>query len=179
MKPKTKWMLGTMQVIAWITFVGICIKTGAMMVSFGISLAVNPDATKNLYEKLNLSNLYNYSIGHYVVFFSMIVALSAFKAYIFYMVIQIFQKINFVNPFSEAVSVLISGIGYIALAIGIGTVFANAYRDWLAQQGVSFPDVQAYLGGGAEFLLLGGIIFMIAEVFKRGIEIQTENELTV
>jgi hypothetical protein len=44
---------------------------------------------------------------------------------------------------------------------------------------VSFPDLQAYLGGGAEFLLLGGIIFMIAEVFKRGIEIQTENELTV
>jgi hypothetical protein len=44
---------------------------------------------------------------------------------------------------------------------------------------VSFPDLQAYVGGAAEFLLLGGIIFMIAEVFKRGIEIQTENELTV
>ena len=179
MKPKTKWMMGAMQFIAWIIFIGICIKTGAMMFSFFVSLAKNPEATKNLYERLDLSDLYKYSIGQYVVFVSIIIVLSASKAHLFYLLIRIFSKINFIHPFSKTVSSLISTIGYVALGIGVVTVLANTYREWLAKQGVSFPDLQAYLGGGAEFLLLGGIIFMLAEVFKRGIEIQTENELTV
>jgi Protein of unknown function (DUF2975) len=179
MKPKTKWMLGAMQFIAWIIFIGLCIKTGAMMFSFFISLAKNPEATKNLYESLDLSDLYQYSIGQYVVFVSIIIVLSASKAHLFYLIIRIFSKINLIHPFSKAVSSLISTIGYVALGIGIVTVLTFSYRDWLANQGVSFPDLQAYLGGGAEYLLLGGIIFMISEVFKRGIEIQTENELTV
>jgi len=179
MKPRTKWMLGAMQFIAWITFIGLCIKTGALMVSFFVSMSVNPVAARDLFEKLDLSDLHRFSIGHYVGLVSVIIILCAAKAQIFYQIIRIFRKINFVHPFSKDVSSLISGIGYVALGVGVLTVITNSYRDWLIKQGVAFPDLQAYLGGGAEFLLLGGIIFMIAEVFKRGIEIQTENELTV
>lgn len=42
------------------------------------------------------------------------------------------------------------------------------------------PDVQ-YLGlGGADvWLFMGVSLFVIAQIFKRGIEIQSENELTV
>jgi hypothetical protein len=179
MKPKTKWMLGAMQVIAWITFIGLSIKTGALIVSFFVSLAVNPVATKDLYEKLDLSDLYRYSIVIYVAIVSIIIILTAAKAHIFYQIIRIFKKINFVHPFSQDVSSIISSIGYVALGIGLLTVVTNSYRDWLMKQGVSFPDLQTYMGGGGEYLLLGGIIFMIAEVFKRGIELQTENDLTV
>lgn len=35
------------------------------------------------------------------------------------------------------------------------------------------------LRGGPEFIYFGGIIFIMAQVFKRGLEIQTENELTI
>jgi len=59
------------------------------------------------------------------------------------------------------------------------TATANKYCDWLTKKGVTFPDLQPVLSGAGEFLLLGAIIFIIAQVFKRGIEIQTENELTV
>jgi hypothetical protein len=93
--------------------------------------------------------------------------------------VKIFLKINLVKPFSEDVSRLISGIGYVALGIGILEQIVNKNCDWLAKQGVALPDLQSVLGRGGEFLLLGGIIFIIAQVFKRGIEIQTENELTV
>ena len=95
------------------------------------------------------------------------------------MVINIFLKINFVQPFSAGVSFLISKIGQVALGIGVFTLVALSYITWLTKKGVTFPDLQQYLGGAGEFLLLGGFIFIIAQVFKRGIEIQSENELTV
>ena len=51
--------------------------------------------------------------------------------------------------------------------------------EWLSTKGVSFPDMDPYLGAGTEFLLFAGVIVFIAQVFKRGIEIQSEHELTV
>jgi hypothetical protein len=110
---------------------------------------------------------------------SLIIALSALKAYIFYLVIKIFLKLNLHKPFSTEVSVLISRISHVALEIGIITLIANGYCEWVIKRGVGLPDLGAYLNGAVEFLLLGGIIFLIAQIFKKGIEIQSENELTV
>lgn len=48
------------------------------------------------------------------------------------------------------------------------------------QQEVKMPDVQTLNIGGADVWLFMGItLFIIAQIFKRGIEIQSENELTV
>nr|WP_294935419.1 DUF2975 domain-containing protein [uncultured Flavobacterium sp.] len=179
MKTKTKQILSVMHVIAWIIFLGLCIKTGAILYSTFVSLYINPVGAQNLHLGLDLSGLYNFDKGHYVSLVLFIVLLSALKALIFYLLIKIFLKINFVHPFSTEVSVLISRISYIALSIGILTLIANSYCDWLTKGGISFPDLADYLGGAGEFLLLGGIVFMIAQVFKRGMEIQSENELTV
>jgi len=42
------------------------------------------------------------------------------------------------------------------------------------------PDTQhLHLGGADVWLFMGVILFVIAQIFKRGIEIQRENELTV
>ena len=179
MKSNTKQVLTILKVIAWIIFIGVCIKTGVVLYSFLVSLFLNPDATANLHMGLNLTDLYNYNIWNYVGVVSLIIFLLALKAYIFYLVIKVFEKINFVQPFSIEVSLLISRIATVAIEIGIITAISNSYIKWLAKKGVAFPNLQDYLGGGMEFLLLGGIIFMIAQVFKRGIEIQNENDLTV
>jgi len=179
MKPTTKLILTILHVIAWIIFLGLCIKTGAFLYSFFVTLVINPEGAKNLYMGLNLSSLYNFDIGDYAIVASLIIILSGSKAFLFYLVIKIFLKINLVAPFSKDVSLLISRIGYLALGIGILTLEANKYCDWLSKKGVGFPDLQSVLGGAGEFLLLGAVIFIISQVFKRGIEIQTENELTV
>jgi hypothetical protein len=47
-------------------------------------------------------------------------------------------------------------------------------------QGVQIPDIQALRLAGADVWLYMGItLLVIAQIFKRGIEIQTENELTL
>ena len=50
----------------------------------------------------------------------------------------------------------------------------------LVKKGVNMPDIQyLHLGGADVWLFMGVILFVIAQIFKRGIEIQTENELTI
>jgi hypothetical protein len=66
-----------------------------------------------------------------------------------------------------------------ALVIGLISIVANRYCDWLSKKGVDTSQASQYLDGGSEFMLLGGIIYIIALVFKKGIELQSEIDLTV
>lgn len=175
----TKQILRIMNILVWVVFIGSCIQTGAILYSFFVSLFINQEGSKNLYMGLNLSELYNYSIRQYVTMVLYIICLSALKAFIAYLVIKIFLKINFVHPFSTTVTALITKIGYVASGIGILALIGTAYSEWLIKRGVRLPPLHYYLGDAAVFLFFGGIIFIIALVFKRGIEIQSENELTV
>lgn len=178
MKKKTHELLLVMQVLTWFIFIGLCIKTGAILISFFVSEFINPAAAINLYLGLNLSSLKEFSNMHYSIIVLLTIMLSVLKAFMFYVVIKIFLKLNLVQPFSTDVSLLIKRISYVALVIGLLGVIATEYAKWLTKQGVSLNALPENTGG-AEYLFFAGIIFIISLVFKRGIEIQTENELTV
>lgn len=179
MKPNTQLMLRILHVFSWCIYVGLLIKTGALAYSSVISLFPNSMASNDLYLGLTLSKLLEFSRPGYVSLSFLLVVLTGLKAYIFHLVIKIFVKIDFTTPFSRTVSNLISRISYVAFAIVLLTWTGAGYAEWLEHRGVNLPNLEDYLGGGDEFLLLAGIIFIIAQVFKRGIEMQAENELTV
>lgn len=179
MKSRTKQILATLHILCWIIFIGLCIKTGAILYSAFVSIAINPGAAKNIYLGLDLAELYNFGIPNYIALVSLVIVTTALKAYIFYVAIRIFLKINYSHPFSQPVAALITKISYVALSIGILILAGNGYADWLTKNEVSFPPLNGHLGGGGEFIFFAGVIFFIAQVFKKGIEIQTENELTV
>jgi hypothetical protein len=58
MKIATKQVLRILHVIAWIIFLGLCIKTGSILYSFFVSLFINTIAAKNIHMGLDLSDLY-------------------------------------------------------------------------------------------------------------------------
>lgn len=179
MRTSTKQILTFMNIVFWVVFIGLLIKTGAFLFSFGATL-LNPQAAKNFYDGLDLSGLRAYSFRHYINLVSLLVFLSGLKAYMAYLVIRIFSTINFQHPFSTDVASRIEKISYVALGTGFLTVLAVGYSKWLiTKTGTLSFDVLRELGGSAEFIFLAGIIFMIAQVFKRGIELQSENELTI
>ena len=179
MKSQTQLILRILHVLSWCIYVGLLIKTGALAYSSVVSLFPESAASHNLYLGLNLSKLLEFSKPDYVSLSFVLVVLTGLKAYIFQLVIAIFAKINFVNPFSQTVSNLIFRISFVAFAIVLLTWTGAGYAEWLTKRGVDFPDLNDYLSGGDEFLLFAGIVFIIAQVFKRGIEIQAENDLTV
>tara|TARA_R110002020_G_scaffold261331_1_gene475666 strand:- start:2001 stop:2543 length:543 start_codon:yes stop_codon:yes gene_type:complete len=180
MKTKTKQILGVLKVVSWIIFFGLCIQTGAIIFTFIYSF-FNPIVAQNLYLGLDLSNLYNAEIGSYSYIVSSLIILSGLKAYMFFLVVKIFLIINFQNPFKIEIASLIARISYIAFAVWILSVVSNFYMGWLIKNGIGISDVglQKYMGGSSEFFFLGLIVFAISQIFKRGIELQSENELTI
>ena len=84
------------------------------------------------------------------------------------------------QPFSKEVGRFIFKISYVALLIGLFSWWGVKYAEWLVKQGVKMPDIEYLRLGGADvWLFMSVTLFVIAQIFKRGIEIQTENELTV
>lgn len=181
MKTNTKTMLKITKILSWIIFIGLCIQTGALLFSYFVSIFINSMGSQNLHPGLNLSELYNNSKTHYTILVLLMVLLSALKAYIFYFIVKIFLKINLANPFSNEIYSLIVKISYIALTIGILAVIGEKYCEWLISKAINLPvlNLEQYIGGKSEFLFMAAIIFVIAQIFKRGIEIQSENELTI
>jgi hypothetical protein len=93
--------------------------------------------------------------------------------------IRIFLKINLVQPFSREVSKLITQISYVAFQIGVAIILASGFFKGMIKRGYDLDQVPQLVGNGFEFLLMAALLIAIGMIFKRGVEIQDENELTV
>lgn len=170
----TRQILSVMQVITWIAYIGLCIKTGAILISFGVSF-VNPEAAKNIYKGLDLDSLRQVNFTYYVALVSFMVAILMMKAHVFYLVTRILSKITLANPFKMDVAKILEKVSYVLLGTWIVGMLSNAYTSWLLKRtGEVFNS-----GSTDDFLFMAGLVFIISQVFKRGVEIQSENELTV
>ena len=176
---KTQLILSIMNVIFWITFIGLCIKAGAFTFSFIVSLFVNVAASKDLYLGLDLSSLSVLGSFHYITIALAIIVTSVLKAYIAYLAVKISMKLRLAQPFHFKISALIAKISYAALAAAVFQISAQAYYNALLETGAQLPPIQLQIGEGGGFLFLAGIIFIISQIFKRGLEIQSENDLTI
>lgn len=180
MKTNTKQILNVLSVVSWITFIGLCIQTGTIIFNFIYSFS-NPLVAENFDSGLDLTNLYNSNIGMYSYIVSFLIILSGLKAYIFFLVIRIFLTVNFKEPFKTKLASLITSISYLAFTVWALSVVSNSSAANLVDKGIdlSVMDLQKYIGGSSEFFFLGMILFIISQIFKRGIELQSENELTI
>ncbi|MFM7629587.1 MAG: DUF2975 domain-containing protein [Algoriphagus sp.] len=179
---KEKWTqqptLMLITVIIWSIFIGLCVQAGTLLFTFSYSF-FNPIVAQDLYEGLNLYALLQQEVWFYGGIVTLILSIAILKAQLFFTMIRIFLKIDLIHPFSEKISKLISKLSYIAFEIGIFILITNSYKSWLIKRGFDVTSVQAFLSGTFEYFLLSALIFAIAQVFKRGVEIQAENELTV
>lgn len=175
-------MLKLLYVLSWILFIGICIEAGVFIVHALIVLVFNPESTKHLWQQADLSNLYQYDTGHYLVVMVFMIITAVMRSILFYLIVKILheKKLNMAQPFNKEVTNFIRNVSYLALGIGLFSYWGVKYAAWLVRQGVQMPDIQALRLAGADVWLFMGItLLVIAQIFKRGIEIQTENELTV
>ena len=178
-KNKTKLILSIMNVLFWIAFIGLCIQTGTILFSFLIGMMGNQAVTESLYLKLDLTALYKLGLFHYLNIGLILVIITGLKSYIAYFAIKISAKLNLEQPFNEAAYRLISKISYFILIIGILQVCAQSYYEGLMREGFVLNQLSSYFTDGDEMIFSAGVVFIIAQVFKRGLEIQSENELTI
>jgi len=173
-KTRTEQILTVMHILAWVAFIGLMVEAGAILVSYGVS-CVNPEAAKNLYSGLNLYNLRQINFWHYTLSVSFMVALSILKSLVSLQVIKTLSKFNLKNPFTMEVASRLEKISYVAFTTWLVTMLSNVHTWWLMK-------ITGELHGNwisGEFIFMVGLVFIISQVFKRGVEIQSENELTV
>jgi hypothetical protein len=173
-KSRTEQILMVMYVLAWIAFIGLCIKTGAILISYGVSL-VYPASAKNLFNELDLDKLRQFSFLNYSLTVTLMFAYVGMKANMIYLVIKSLSKVNLSNPFTFEMANLLEKISYVQAGIWAIAMFSNAYTSWLMKRAGTFA---AELSSG-EFLFMAGLVFIISQIFKRGVELQSENDLTI
>jgi len=178
MSKRTDFLLKVLNVIAWIVFIGLCIESAALIFNFTYSMH-KPIVAHNIYKGLDLSGLQAKNFAHFIGLMSFIVTISTLKAYLFYLVVKIFLKLNFVKPFSIEIAKLIENISFEVFSIAIVGAVARQYTKRLMNSGYDISNAQEYWNDTGAFLIMAATIYVIAQVFKKGIELQNENDLTV
>jgi hypothetical protein len=165
-------------VICWILFLGLLVDAGIIISHTIFALFINP---KNA-TYLGLKSVYDSDNGYFVVITTLMSIVAIMKALLFYVIIHFFhqKKLDFARPFNEELGKFISKISYLSLGIGLFSYWGQKHSKWLGEQGFTLPEVQELKIGGADvWLFMGVTLLVIAQIIKKGIEIQSENELTV
>jgi hypothetical protein len=167
-----------LHLVAWIIFVGLSIEAGGLIVNFFFSL-YKPEVVQNLYQKLDLKEMYENSKSAFFGIYSFILFLSILKSCLFYTLIQLMQKMDLTKPFNDFVSTKILQISYYTLSIGLISSVGSQFAKNLMHRGIAIDNLNQFWTDSQAFILMGAVIYIIATIFKKGVEIQNENDLTV
>ncbi|WP_373521285.1 DUF2975 domain-containing protein [Aquiflexum sp.] len=178
MSKTNNFVFKVLLIVAWAIFVGLCIEAGGLLVNFFFSL-YRPEFVQNLYQKLDLKKMYEDSKLVFFATYSLILSISILKAYLFYIVIRLMHKMDLSKPFNTFVSHQILQMSYYTLSIGLLGYIANQFAKNLMKHGFVTNNLNQFWADNQAFILMGAVIYIIATIFKKGVDIQNENDLTV
>ena len=178
MSKTNNFVFWAVYIVAWIIFVGLSIEAGGLVVNFFFSL-YKPELVQNLYQKLDLSEMYKASRLAFFGIYSFILIISILKACLFYIVIRLMHKMDLSKPFNTFVAQQISQISYYTLSIGLLSHIARQLTKNLMHHGFVNDNLNQFWEDSQAFILMGAVVYIIATIFKKGVDIQNENDLTV
>jgi hypothetical protein len=165
-------------VIVWVIFVGLCIEAGGLLVNFIFSV-FKPEFVGNLYQKLDLSKMYGQSQLAFFGMYGFLLVVAILKAMLFYILIVLLYKLDLSNPFSSYVANKIKNIAYYTFSIGIISLIAMQVAKDLLDHGYETDKLNRFWEDGEAFILMAAVVYVISQIFNRGVELQNENDLTV
>ena len=181
-KITTKQVLKVLYVLSWIIFVGLCVEAGGIIFNAIFTMTMNPLSARQFWEGIDLSALFEFDKGQFLVETLLMSIVGILKAILFYLIVKILhdKKLDLAQPFNLDLKRFIANMAWLALGIGLFSQWGAGYTKWLVSKEITMPDIQILQFGGADvWLFMGIILFVIAQIFKRGIEIQSENDLTI
>ena len=161
---KTKRLLIILNVLTWIVFVALLIKAGAMLFLYGYSL-IKPEVAGHLYKGLNMLDLRQTNFLRYSLLSLGYAAIPGLQAYIAHIMIGIFTKMNLESPFTLDTADRLRTISLLILGLWVATFLTKLFDGTLSLT--------------TDYLFMAGLTFLISEIFRRGVDMQSEQELTV
>lgn len=175
-------VLKVLYVLSWLIFIGVSIEAGGIIVNAIMVMTGNLNIAKNFWGHIDLSGLYTYDRVYFIVITFVMALVAVLKAIIFYLLIKLLhdKKLSLAKPFNKEVGSFLFFISYLCLAIGLFSAIGSNYTTRLIEQLVQMPSPEKLkIGGNDGWVFMGVALYVIAQIFKRGIELQSENELTV
>jgi hypothetical protein len=122
-----------------------------------------------------------YNLNKWVFFgvYGFILVISILKACLFYVVIKLLYKLDLTKPFNSYVAGQIKNISYYTLSIGLISYMAQQTTKNLPHYGFEIDTLNQFWADSQAWILMAAVIYVIATIFSRGVEIQNENDLTV
>lgn len=178
MSQTDKIVFTALKIISWMIFTGLSIEAGGLIVNFFFSI-YRPEIVENLYQKLDLSEMYGQSKLAFFGMYGFILFISVLKAVLFYTVVRLVSKIDLSKPFNNFVSSQISQISYYTLSVGLLSYIGRQSAKSLEHHGFVTDNLDQFWADSQAFILMAAVIYVIATIFKKGIALQAENDLTV
>lgn len=184
MSKGTDFLFKVLNVLAWIIFIGLCIESGGLIVNAFVSIFINPLASSKFWGGMNLYELNQFNESHFISLVVLMIIVSVLKSILFYLIVNLFhkKKLNLSTPFNETMGKYIFNLSYLSFGIGLFIYWGNNFSNWLKiiSNVKILPSLQQLkFEGGDVWLFMGVILLIFAMIFKKGIEIQSENDLTV
>ena len=176
MKTKTERILVILKILALLGAIGYSIECGAQLLSFVASF-INPDWAKRTYHaNPDIFALRDHFYVYYVYSMLVVIALSAMKGTVWYVMVDLLAKLRLSTPFSIGVAIKLKRISSLLLVTWIIGITPKMYTHWLSKTaGIQLPGLDI----ADEYLFIAGLVYIIYQIFMRGIEMQEENQLTV
>jgi len=89
------------------------------------------------------------------------------------------HKLDLSRPFNRYVSEQITQISYFTLSIGLLSYIARETAKNLLHRGYEIDQMAQFWVDSQAFILMAAVVYVIATIFKKGLEIQNGNDLTV
>ncbi len=182
MKTNTDLFLKVLNIISWIIFVGLCIDTGGYISNTIMTLTLNQKIASDFWSGINLSYLLHFNLLYFLVIALILSLVSLLKSILFYLIISIFHenKLNFESPFDKQLGKYLNIFAWISLCIGLILYTASNFYKWLVKLGVEMPELsQMKFEANDIWLFMGIILLIFAKIFKKGIELQSDKDLTI
>lgn len=176
MKTQTEKILSVLQIISWISFIGASIILGLVIIAFIISF-IWPEAKINFNGiAANQSAFRQNHLFVYFIIFIFTMAWSILNVLVWAKVKKVLYEVNLKNPFTMHISNLIERISLLLFGIWLFSFSINGLTDYLSKR---MEGLEKGFDTDLSFLFAAGIVFIISQIFKRGVELQSENDLTV
>lgn len=174
MKKTDSRLLDLLRIGAWLACVAFVVEGGAILYSYFVSIG-NPEAAKNLYEGLNLYGLRQYSFSRYTETVSLQLAILVSEGYAAFLVARLLSRLKLNHPFTLEIYRALEGVPKAITAIVVLSIVATWHTRWVSKK-VELPFDRVV---SSELMITAAVVFIFAQIFKRGVELQRETELTV
>ncbi len=178
MTNKNKFVYYFLYILSWLIFIGLSIEACGLLVNFFFHF-YNPEIIPKLYNKLDLTDVYQKSSCVFYSIYSIVLFVVFLKAILFYLVIHLLHKLDLAKPFNSGTAKCISNVAYTTFSIGILGYIVKQVSKNLQHKGYNLSQLSEYWNDSDAFILMAAVIYIIAVIFKKGVELQNETDLTV